>query len=54
MEGLWNLGSEKLLSVRSLRSYCGNLENNPESSADAGGLAYRVSKGNIKGTMEGH
>lgn len=45
-ERVWNLGLKKLLSIQSLMSSCGNLENrSAERNANNGGLAYEVSNG---------
>lgn len=44
VEGLWNFGLEKPLSAQSLLSYCGNLEDNAENSADDESLAFKVQR----------
>lgn len=54
VEGLWNFGLEKPLSAQSLLSYCGNLEDNAENSADDESLAFKVQREvweSLKGTI---
>lgn len=46
IEGLWNFGIEKSLSVESSELFCRNLEDkNAENNADNRGLACKVPEG---------
>ena len=53
MEGLWNLGQEKPLSIETLMVFCKSFKDkNIESSTDNGDLAYEISEG-ILNTLSG-